>query len=138
MGVLFEKNTPQGNPFPSNPIPPLTSTKIKILEQEIRDLKNKCQLLIEEKDNLQIEHDKLLDEYKNIKVDFELLTKEKEKYKNLYYEQGSLNVMSFVYVLFTFLIIIFFLIWISIKGYQELIGKKPKSKELQDKLVSKA
>ena len=124
--------------IPPGPSPSSTSSKIKQLEQEIIDWKNKYQLILEEKENLQTEHNKLLDEYNNIKVDFELLTKEKERYKELYYEQGSLNITSFIYVIFTFLIVIFFIIWISIKGYQELRGKPPKSKELQDNLVSKA
>ena len=123
---------------PPSPLPPSTSSKIQQLEEEISDWKNKYQLILKEKDNLQIEHNKLLDDYIKIQTNFELLTKEKEKYKSLYNEQGSLNITSFIYVIFTFLIIILFLIWVSIKGYQELRGKPQKSKELQDNLVSKA
>ena len=137
MGLLSERQRKKQENPPS-PLPPSTSSKIKQLEEEIRDWKNKYQLILKEKDNLQIEHNKLLDDYIKIQTNFELLTKEKEKYKNLYNEQGSLNITSFIYVIFTFLIILLFLIWISIKGYQELRGKPQKSKELQDNLVSKA
>ena len=59
MGLLSERQRKKLENPPS-PLPPSTSSKIKQLEEEIKDWKNKYQLILKEKDNLQIEHNKLI------------------------------------------------------------------------------
>ena len=80
-----------------------------------------------ELEDLKIEKNNLEEKYNSMK-------KEKEKYLRLYYEQGNLNSMSMIYIIFIFLTFIIFAIYISVKACKTLMNK-PKKKKILEKPI---
>ena len=131
------KRTSQSSSSSSSSSPSSSSTsEINRVMQENRDLKIRYNLLLKEKENMQGDYNKLINVYKNLEVDFKLLGRERDRYKDLYYEQGNLNTMSLIYVISSFLIFIIFVVYISIKACESM-KKKPKTKKLNENLISK-